>query len=170
MLSGYFLEHERFISSRPLPQVSIRLVDFRKSWTWFLSELLMLRTVNPRCWMGLALGNTQLSFISKMGPNLDIRGRSDKYLVYKRKTKILEKRRFISQHSLLLAWYTWPSDASISLTRLKKKRFLDICKVGFHGGDNLLIRLKFLPGERLFRVWKQKEVTRGQIWRIWWMK
>ena len=31
---------------------------------------------------------------------LDIRGRSDKYLAYKRKTKILEKRHFISQHSL----------------------------------------------------------------------
>ncbi|EFN86973.1 Epidermal retinal dehydrogenase 2, partial [Harpegnathos saltator] len=31
---------------------------------------------------------------------------SDKYLAYKRKTKILEKWRFISQHSLLLARYT----------------------------------------------------------------
>jgi len=48
-----------------------------------------------------------------------IRGRSDKYLAYKRKTKILEKWRFISQHSLLLARYTWPSDAPTSLTRLK---------------------------------------------------
>ena len=35
-----------------------------------------------------------------------IRGWSDKYLAYKRKTKILEKLRFISQHSLLLARYT----------------------------------------------------------------
>ena len=33
-----------------------------------------------------------------------IRERSDKYLAYK-KTKILEKWRFISQHSLLLARY-----------------------------------------------------------------
>ncbi len=32
---------------------------------------------------------------------LSIRGRSDKYLVYKWKTKILEKWRFISQHSRL---------------------------------------------------------------------
>ena len=35
-----------------------------------------------------------------------VRGRSDKYLAYERKTKILEKWRFISQHSLLLARYT----------------------------------------------------------------
>ena len=35
-----------------------------------------------------------------------IRRRSDKYLAYKRKTKILEKWRFISQHSLLLVRYT----------------------------------------------------------------
>ena len=54
-----------------------------------------------------------------MNINLIIRGRSDKYLAYKRKTKILEKWRFISQHSLLLAQYTWPSDAPTSLTRLK---------------------------------------------------
>ncbi len=32
---------------------------------------------------------------------VDLRGRSDKYLAYKWKTKILEKWRFISQHSLL---------------------------------------------------------------------
>ena len=49
----------------------------------------------------------------------DVRGRSDKYLVHKRNTKNLEKWRFISQHSLLLARYTWPSDAPTSLTRLK---------------------------------------------------
>ena len=48
-----------------------------------------------------------------------IRGRSDKNLAYRRKTKILEKWRFISQHSLLLARYTWSSDAPTSLTRLK---------------------------------------------------
>ena len=37
---------------------------------------------------------------------LYVRGRSDQYLAYKRKTKILGKWRFISQHSLLLAQYT----------------------------------------------------------------
>ena len=41
------------------------------------------------------------------------------YLAHKRKTKILEKWGFISQYSLLLARYTWPSDAATSLTRLK---------------------------------------------------
>jgi len=35
-----------------------------------------------------------------------VRGWSDKYLASKRKTKILEKWRFISQHNLLLARYT----------------------------------------------------------------
>ena len=39
-------------------------------------------------------------------PQTNTRGRSDKYLAYKRKTKILEKWRFISQDSLLLAGYT----------------------------------------------------------------
>ena len=48
-----------------------------------------------------------------------IRGRSDKYLAYKRKTNILEKWRFISQHSLLSARYTWLCDAPNHLTRLK---------------------------------------------------
>ena len=38
--------------------------------------------------------------------NLHVRGRSDKYLDHKRKTKILEKWRFISQYNLLLARYT----------------------------------------------------------------
>ena len=33
----------------------------------------------------------------------DLRGRSDKYLAYKRKTKILEKWRFISQDSLIFS-------------------------------------------------------------------
>jgi len=47
-----------------------------------------------------------------------IRGWSDKYLASKRTTKILEKWRFISQHNLLLARYTWPSDDPTSLTRL----------------------------------------------------
>ena len=37
---------------------------------------------------------------------LIVRGRSDKYAAYKRKTKILEKWRFISQHNILLARYT----------------------------------------------------------------
>ena len=32
-----------------------------------------------------------------------VRGRSDKYLACKRKTKVLEKWRFISQHSFVLA-------------------------------------------------------------------
>ena len=36
----------------------------------------------------------------------EIRERSDKYLAYKRKTKIFEKWRFIYQRSLLLARYT----------------------------------------------------------------
>ena len=45
-----------------------------------------------------------LSFLSSV--TFVIRGRSDKYLAYKRETKILEKWRFISQHSLLLARYT----------------------------------------------------------------
>ena len=99
-----------------------------------------------------------------------IRGRPDKYLAYKRKTKILELWRFISQHSLLLARYTSPSDAPTSLTRMINT---------FSGGlqskppwrpTYLLIRLKFLPGEWLSQVWKQKEVKRGQIGRIWWTR
>ena len=48
-----------------------------------------------------------------------IRGRSDKFLAYKRKTKILEHSRFISQQSLLLVRCTWPSDAPTTLIRLK---------------------------------------------------
>ena len=91
---------------------------------------------------------------------MKVQGRSDKYLAYKRKTKILEKWRFISQHSLLLARYTWPSNAPTSLTRLKNT-FPEVCKVGLRGGDKHLIRLKFLHGEWLFQVWKQKEVKYG---------
>jgi len=49
----------------------------------------------------------------------DIREWSEKYLASKRKTKMLEKWRFISQHNLPLARYTWPSEAPTSLTRLK---------------------------------------------------
>ena len=47
-----------------------------------------------------------------------IQGWSDLYLAYKRKTKILEKWRFISQHTFYLD-NTWLSDAPISLTHLK---------------------------------------------------
>ena len=99
-----------------------------------------------------------------------LRGWSDKYLAYKKKkkTKILEKWWFISQDSLLLARYTWPSNALTSLTHLKNT-FLEVCKVGLCGGDNLLTQLKFLPGKWLFQVWKQKKVSQGQIWRIRWM-
>ena len=50
---------------------------------------------------------------------IDLPGRSDKYSAYTRKTKILEKWRFISRQSLVLARYTWLSDAPTSLTRLK---------------------------------------------------
>ena len=57
---------------------------------------------------------------------LNIWGRSDKYLAYKRKTKILEKWRFISQHSLLLARYTWSDDAPTSWTRLRNTFSVDL--------------------------------------------
>ena len=85
-----------------------------------------------------------------------IRGRSDKYLVHKRKTEILEKWRFISQHSLLLLDAL---DAAVLqlLYLVWKTRFLEVCKVGLRGGDNLLVRRKFLPREWLFQVWEQKK-------------
>lgn len=56
--------------------------------------------------------------------------------------------------------YTRLSDASTSSNRLKI-HFLDVRKVGL-----LLFRLKFLPVEWLFLVWKLKIVVPDQIWRI----
>lgn len=44
-----------------------------------------------------------------------------------------------------------------------------VSKVGLCDSDCLFIRLKFLPGKWLFQVWKQKDVARGQVWRIRWM-
>ena len=85
-----------------------------------------------------------------------IRGRSDKYLAYKRRMKILKKWRFISQHSLLLARYTWPSDAPISLTRWKTC-FLEVYKVGLRDGDNLLIHSNFCPASDFFKFWNKKK-------------
>jgi len=46
----------------------------------------------------------ELSYFN--GNPSELRGWSDKYLASKRKTKILEKWQFISQHNLLLARYT----------------------------------------------------------------
>ena len=56
---------------------------------------LTAKVINPKC-----------QVLSAFTISVYIRGRSDKHLAYKRKTKILEKWRFISQHSLILARYT----------------------------------------------------------------
>ena len=42
-----------------------------------------------------------------------------------------------------------------------EKCFLEVCKVGLHDDDDHLTRLKFLPGEWLFQVWKQKKSRTG---------
>ena len=46
---------------------------------------------------------SKLRFTYREYQSVCVRGRSNKYLAYKGKTKILEKWRFISQHNLLLA-------------------------------------------------------------------
>ena len=70
-------------------------------------------------------------------------------------TEVLEKLKGISQHGPRWTRYTWYSDYLTSLIR-HKNTFAEA-----FSGHNLLIQLKFLLGECLFQVWKQKAVVRS---------